>query len=111
MAKVILSDTPSALYRHQIRNIAAHMWRLTTETALHPLRNMMAFNKAQKEFDIAENEAYLCCSVMDSASIENEDRADNATTAIMEEMIQLRNEASGLIENEPNTTLEERRSS
>lgn len=110
MTKVILSDAPSALYRKHIRNIAARMWRLTTETALHPLRNMTAFSKVQKDFNNAENEAYLCCSVMDTASIENEDRAHNATTAVMAEMVHLRNDASDLIENEPNKTLDERRS-
>lgn len=86
------------------------MWRLTTETALHPLRNMKAFNKVQENFIEAENEAYLCCSVMDTASIENEDRADNATTSVMKEMVHLRNDARHLIENEPLETLDQRNS-
>ncbi len=105
--KTILPDAPSALYRKQISNIAARMWRLTTETALHPLRNMTAFSKVQQDFNEAEKEAYLCCSVMDTASVENEDRADNATTAVMAEMVHLRNNASSLIEKEPNKQLEE----
>mgnify|MGYP000937944267 CR=1 FL=1 len=78
MAKIILPNTPSTLYRRQIKNIVGRMWRLTTETALHPLRNMTAFNQVQKDFVEAENEAYLCCSVMDTASIDNEVRADHA---------------------------------
>lgn len=108
MTKMISSDAPSALYRRQIQNIVTRMWRLTSETALNPLRNMTDFNKVQKDFGVAENEAYLCCSVMDTASIENEDRADHATTAVMAEMVQLRNDASDLIENEPNETLKKR---
>ena len=110
MLKTINPDAPSALYRKQIGNIAARMWRLTTETALHPLRNMTAFSKLHRDFNEAEKEAYLCCSVMDTASIENEDRADNATTAVMTEMVHLRNNASDLIEKEPNKTIEERHS-
>lgn len=100
MTKAILSSMPSALYRQQIRNLGARMWRLTTETALHPLYHMVAFNKIQKEFGAAENEAYLCCSIMDTASIRNEGRAESATTAIMAEMVHLKNNARDLMHNE-----------
>lgn len=103
-----ISNLPSALYRKQIAHLSVRMHDLVTQTMLHPLRSMAAFHKAEKDFAEAEDEAYLCCSVMDTASIHNEERADNATTALMQEMIHLKNDASDLIENEPNETLVKR---
>lgn len=109
MTKVILADAPSTLYRIQIRNITARMSGLISQTLLNPLRSMAAFDKTKEQFSEARGEALLCCGVMDTASIENEDRADHATTAIIREMVHLKNGASDLIENEPNETLENRR--
>jgi hypothetical protein len=108
MTKVILFDAPSALYRTQIKNIAARMRDLVSQTVSSPLGDMTAFNKTEKDFDKAKDEALLCCSVMDTASIENRDRADNTTITIMQEMVHLRNDASDLIENEPNEILRNR---
>lgn len=97
MTKIILSDAPSAIYRVQIGNIAARMRKLVAQTILHPLRDMASFNKTKDHFKNAKDEALLCCSVMDNASIINEDRANNATAAIMQQMVHLRNDASGQI--------------
>ncbi len=93
---------PSALYRRQIQNIAARMHTLIAQTALQPLRSMVAFNKAKKNFVATEDAANLCCSVMDSAkSFENEDKAGNATISLMTELVHLKNDASDLVKNEP----------
>lgn len=97
MTKTNISDAPSAIYRVQIGNIAARMRKLVAQTIVHPLRDMASFNKTKDHFKNANDEALLCCSVMDNASIENEDRASNATTAMMQEMVHLRNDASGQI--------------
>jgi hypothetical protein len=97
MTKTNLSDAPSAIYRVQIGNIAARMRKLVAHTILHPLRDMTAFNKTEDNFKDAKDEALLCCSVMDNAPIKNEDGANNATAAIMQEMVHLRNDASSQI--------------
>lgn len=101
MPRLMNQEAPSALYRKQIANIAARMHDLTTQTILHPLRSMIAFHKAEKNFAEAKDQAYQCCSVMDTASAENEGRANHATTAVMTEMVNLKDDANDLIENEP----------
>lgn len=96
-----ISDS-STVFRKQITNLAARMRYLTTQTILYPLRNMAAFNKASDSFDTLKDEAKLCCSVMDTAqSIESEQRAANSTISMMKEMVDLKNEATDLINEEP----------
>ena len=96
---------PSALLRQQVKNISSRMRYIVGTTVLHPLRSMIGFNKVEANFDAAEREAYLCCSVMDqSQSIESSDRATNATHAVMTELIDLKSEASDLVENEATGT-------
>ncbi len=97
---------PSGLYQQQIQNIGNCMQSLVAQSMLYPLQSMVAFNKIKKNFSQIESEAYLCCSVMDSArSIENEDRATHATFALMTELVHLKNNASALMKNEPNEAL------
>lgn len=98
MTKVILSDAPSAIYRVHIGNIAARMRKLVAQTILQPLRDMASFNKTKDQFKDVNDEALLSCSVMDNASLKDEDRANAATAALMQEMMHLRNDASGQID-------------
>lgn len=99
--KSTTSDS-STVFRKQITNLAARMRYLTTQTILYPLRNMTAFNKASNNFDTLKNEAKLCCSVMDTAqSIESEQRAANSTVSMMKEMVDLKDKATDLINDEP----------
>jgi hypothetical protein len=111
MSLLIQSAISSGLYQQQIGNISTCMQGLAAQALLYPLQSMTAFNKIRKHFLEVEDEAYLCCSVMDKArSIENEDRATHATFVLMAELIHLKNSASALIKNEPNETLLFRRS-
>ncbi len=94
-------QAPSATHRAEIAAIAESMTNLIVQTALYPLQSMLAFNKAEESFNKAKQEAYLCCSVIDTASTENKSRANKATMAVITEMIHLKNDATDLIESEP----------
>lgn len=101
MPTLIPSELPSALLRRQVKNISFRMRDIVATTVLSPLRSMIGFNKVKAEFAETENEAYLCCSVMDqSTSIETDERATNATHAVVTELIDLKNEANDLVNNE-----------
>ena len=101
MPTIIPLEAPSALLRQQIKNISFRMRDIVATTILSPLRSMIGFNKVEANFAAAEGEAYLCCSVMDqSISIESGERASNATHAVMTELVDLKNEASDLVDNE-----------
>lgn len=92
-------STPSVLFRQQVKNISIRMREIVATTALHPLRSMRGFNKVKADFVQAENEAYLCCSVMDeSQSVESEERAISATHAVVTELVDLKNAANDLVE-------------
>ena len=105
MPVIIPSEAPSALLRQQVKNLSLRMREIVATTILHPLRSMAGFNRVEADFAKAEDEAYLCCSVVDqSTSIETGERASNATHAVMTELVDLKNEASDLVDNETTGT-------
>lgn len=109
MTKISNKDTPSALYRIQISNIASRMSDLVDETKNNPLQNMTAFNQFEIDFNLLEQYAYSGCKAMDSArSIKEEDSATENTTQLMQKLVLTKNEASDLVENDPNLTLDKR---
>lgn len=105
MPTFIPLERPSALLRQQVKNISLRMREIVAITVLHPLRSMIGFNEVGANFAQAEGEAYLCCSVVDqSQSIESGERATNATHAVMTELVDLKNEARDLVDNETTGT-------
>lgn len=105
MPTLIPLELPSTLLRRQVKNISLSMHKIVATTVLHPLRSMIGFNKVEADFTAAEGEAYLCCTVMDeSQSIENSERATNATHAVMTELVNLKNDARDLVDNETTVT-------
>lgn len=101
MTNALRLDAPSALYRRQIANISFCMLDLCKSTSLVPLRNMTAFNQAKENFNRAKFNAYICCSRLDTASIEMADRADETLNSVMEEMVFFKNQASELVRLNP----------
>jgi phosphoglycolate phosphatase-like HAD superfamily hydrolase len=97
----IAIKSPSALLRQQVKNISSRMREIVGKKAVSPMGNATGFTEVKAHFAEVEKEAYLCCSVVDQAkSVESEDRAANATHAIMTTLVDIKNEAVEIVEAE-----------
>lgn len=92
-------QAPSALLRQQINNISAHMRNIVNKSILYPLHNMTHFNKASLRFTKIQHDAYKSCSKMDEPqSIGMGDKAADTAYALINTLIDLKNEARQLVE-------------
>lgn len=97
MLKVNQPRSPSVLLRKQINNLSQFMQSLAAKT----VANMSRLNIIKEKFYSAKTEAYSrCSSIDDNHSIQTQDDAFNATYILMRKLVQLKNEAMALVENE-----------
>jgi hypothetical protein len=99
MVELPETNSPSDLLHRQIKNISVRMQDIIARTILYPLNCMTTFNKVGTRFTEIQNEAYRSCSDMDKAqTIGMEDKTTTATYALVNTLINLKNEAKQLVE-------------
>ncbi len=90
-------NEPSALYRQQIKNIAARMCKILDQTASVSPERRDGLNNIEAQFKKTTSDAHQYCSALDAArSVTSEDQAITAIHVLMTTLVDIKNETDTL---------------